>query len=303
MDPSRDVTATGNDMKIKLEQVRSIGRGLLRPEGVMALDDGSLYAADGRGRCARIEKDGQTSFFGAVGGVPNGICIDHRGHCIIANIGNGEVQSLSPGGDHTVLMTEADGVRMPSPNFPFIDSRERLWVSNSTKRSDLDEALRTPAPDGCIVLIHNGTSSIAAEGIFFANGIALDPAEQFLYVAESMQRRILRFPMERDGSLGPREVYGPAILGPLGFPDGIAFDEAENLWVTFPAWNAIGCIRKSGALEIVLEDAKGRVLQRPSNICFGGEERRTAFIGSLDGWNIPCFEVPCPGMRLIHQRN
>ena len=84
-------------MKIDLRQVRTIGRGLLRPEGVMALDDGSLYAADGHGRCARIERDGRTSFFGAVGGVPNGICIDRTGHCVIANLGNGEVQSLSPG--------------------------------------------------------------------------------------------------------------------------------------------------------------------------------------------------------------
>jgi len=34
-------------MNIALEKVKTIGSGLLRPEGVMALDDGSLYAADG----------------------------------------------------------------------------------------------------------------------------------------------------------------------------------------------------------------------------------------------------------------
>jgi hypothetical protein len=37
-------------MYIALEKVKMIGSGLLRPEGVMALDDGSLYAADGRER-------------------------------------------------------------------------------------------------------------------------------------------------------------------------------------------------------------------------------------------------------------
>jgi hypothetical protein len=37
-------------MNIALEKVKTIGSGLLRPEGVMALDDGSLYAADGRER-------------------------------------------------------------------------------------------------------------------------------------------------------------------------------------------------------------------------------------------------------------
>jgi len=45
-----------------------------------------------------------------------------------------------------------------------------------------------------------------------------------------------------------------------------------------------------------------KVLQRPSNICFGWEERKTAFIGSLDGTTIPYFQVPTPGARLIHQK-
>ena len=81
-------------MKIDIRQVRTIGQGLLRPEGVMALDDGVVYTADGRGRCARIEADGHTTFFGALGGMPNGICMDKKGNCIVANIGNGEVQSV-----------------------------------------------------------------------------------------------------------------------------------------------------------------------------------------------------------------
>jgi NAD(P)-dependent dehydrogenase (short-subunit alcohol dehydrogenase family) len=84
---------------------------------------------------------------------------------------------------------------------------------------------------------------------------------------------------------------------------GIAFDEAGNLWVTFPAWNAIGYLTPRRELEIVLEDGERSVLQRPSNICFGWEERKTAFIGSLDGNEIPYFEVPYPGARLIHQKS
>jgi gluconolactonase len=288
-------------MKIDLSRVKTIGSGLLRPEGVMALDDGSIYTADGRGRCSRIEKNGRTSFIGSLGGMPNGICIDRKGNCIIANIGNGEVQSLSPDGRHVVLMTEAEGKRMSSPNFPFIDSRDRLWVSNSTSLSNIEEALRSPVPDGCVVLITNGAPRIVAEGICFANGVALDPGEEFLYVAETMKRRILRFSIHQNSSLGEKEIYGPEFLGRLGFPDGIAFDEAGNLWVTFPAWNAIGYITPNRELEVVLEDTERKVLQRPANICFGGEKRRTAFIGSLEGTNIPYFEVPYPGAQLIHQ--
>ena len=36
-------------------------------------------------------------------------------------------------------------------------------------------------------------------------------------------RRILRFPINEDSSLGAREVYGPEVLGHQGFPDGNCF--------------------------------------------------------------------------------
>ena len=268
----------------------------------MALDDGTIYAADGRGACARITGEGKVSFFGSLGGAPNGICIDARGNCIVANIGNGEVQSLSPDGRHRVLMTEAGGKRMGAPNFPFVDSRERLWVTNSTELPDLNQALQRAVPDGAIVLIESGKPRIVAEGLFFANGLTLDAAEQFGYVAESTKRRVSRFKVGEDGSLSDPEVYGPAVLARLGFPDGIAFDEAGNLWITFPAWNAIGYLTPERELKMYLEDPDGKVFRRPSNICFGWKDRRTAFIGSLDGSSIPYFAVPHPGMKLIHQK-
>lgn len=288
-------------MRIEVSQVGTIGRSLTRPEGVMAMDDGGLTAADGLGRCTRIGPDGRASFFGELGGMPNGICIDGDGICIVANIGNGELQSVRPDGRHTVLMTEAEGRRMYTPNFPCLDLQGRLWVSNSTNRPDIDAALHAAIPDGSLVLIDGGEPRIVAGGICFANGVAVDPAERHVYVAETMMRRILRYRIRGDGSLGDREVYGPAFLGRKGFPDGIAFDEAENLWVTFPLWNAVGYITTTGNLEIYLEDPEGAVLQGPANICFGWEGRKTAFIGSLEGRTIPHFPVPHPGARLVHQ--
>jgi gluconolactonase len=289
-------------MKIDISDVKTIGSGIMRPEGVMALDDGSLYTADQRGRCAKINRDGGTTFFGDVGGLPNGICIDMNGNCIIANIGNGQVQSLSTDGRHEVLLTEVEGKKIPAPNFPFVDSKGRLWVSNSTEREQIQEALQKPAPDGCIVLIDEEKPRIVGDSIVFANGLTLDKREEYLYVAETSERDVLRFKIQGDGSLSDPEVYGPKPLAELGFPDGVAFDEEGNLWITFPAWNAVGYITPTGSLEMALEDPERKVLKRPTNICFGWEERRTAFIGSLEGTTIPYFEVPYPGMRLVHQK-
>jgi sugar lactone lactonase YvrE len=289
-------------MKIDIGSVKTIGSGLVRPEGVMALDDGRVYTADGRGRCARIEKDSRTGFWGNLGGAPNGICIDEKGNCIVANIGNGQVQSLAPDGNHVILMTHAQGKRMSSPNFPFIDSRDRLWVSNSTSLANIDAALQAPVDDGCLVVIIKGEAKIVAEGICFANGVSVDEKEEFVYVAETMKRRILRYRIKSDSTVGEPEIYGPDSLGTLCFPDGIAFDEAGNLWVALPAQNAVGYITPEREFEIYFEDPEQKILKRPANICFGGEKRKTAFIGSLDGTNVPCFAVPYPGARLIHQK-
>jgi len=280
--------------------IRTIGKGIFRPEGVMALDDGTILASDAQGRCARIKRNGETGFFGSVGGRPNGICIDKEGNCIIANIGNGQVQSLSPDGNHKVLMTEADGKSITAPNFPFVDSKDRLWVSNSTDR-ETGEAILNPAPDGCIVMIENGSARIVAKDIYFANGIAIDQEEEYFYVAETTKKDVLRFKIAEDGTLYDRAVYGPPVLDTLGLPDGIAFDEAGNLWITFPMSNAVAYITPQVELRIFLKDPEGRFLRQPSNICFGWEDRRTAFIGSLDGQTIPYFRVPYPGMKLIHQ--
>jgi gluconolactonase len=78
--------------------------------------------------------------------------------------------------------------------------------------------------------------------------------------------------------------------------------EAGNLWVTFPEWNAVGYLTPAGELTIYVEDPERKVFQRPTNICFGGKDRQTAFIGNLEGATIPFFRVLYPGMRLVHQR-
>lgn len=288
-------------MRMDIAKVKTIGSGLVRPEGIMALDDGTLVVADARGGCNRIRPDGRTEFFGDLGGAPNGICIDTDGKVIVANIGNGQLQSLAPDGHHTVLMTHADGRRMVAPNFPLLDAKGRLWVTNSTANEDINAVLMRPSPDGCVVCIENGRPRILADGIYFANGVALNADATFLYVAQTMRSNILRFAIRNDGTLGPAEIFGPSPLTQQGYPDGIAFDETGNLWITFPQRNAVGYLTATGELCMYLEDPQRQVLQRPANICFGGPERRTAYIGSLDGTTIPNFQVPHPGLALVHQ--
>lgn len=287
-------------MRISLSDVGLLGTDLQRCEGVACARDGTVWAADRRGACTWIAPDAtRQGRVGALGGEPNGICLDLDGRVVVANL-DGRVQRLDPAtGRHETIATAASGRPTPSPNFPAMDRRGRLWVSNSTARADLMDAIHAPAGDGFLFRVQDGRSEVVAEDLWFANGVALDAAERFVYVAESSAARVTRFPIRADGTLGQREPVGPD-LGTA--PDGIAFDEAGNLWVTLPMANAIGVITPAGAFEIVLEDPAGTVLQLPTNLCFGGPDRRTVYVGTLRGPSLPTFRVPVPGLPLPHQR-
>lgn len=287
-------------MKIEIEDVRATGNNLIRPAGVIVADDGTVYATDAKGCCSRTVI-GDTAFFGTLGGTPNGLCLDDKGNCIIANIGNGQVQSLSMDGTQQVLLNGDQDSRMYIPNYLFLDFHGRLWISCSVDDFEADPS-RQPGSDGCLILLDKDKEpQIVVEGIYFPNGIALDKDEKFIYIAEMMLRRIVRFPINDDSTLGPGEIYGPEVLGHQAFPMGIAFDEAGNLWITFTTTNSIGFINPAGELEMYLEDPQGLVMQKPADICFGGKDRKTAFVGSIGGNKILCFAVPYPGLRLVHQ--
>lgn len=286
--------------KLSLDDVELFGSGLKRPEGVMVAKNGDVWAAHGAGHCVRFDADGKGEAVGDLGGTPNGICLDRDGSLVIANIGGHCVQRLHPDGRSEVITDTMEERPFMAPNFPFIDTKNRLWVTNSTALRRQFDATRIPIPDGSLCVIENGETRIVAEGIRFANGVTLDEKEEFVYVAETMGRCIIRYAVNDDGSVGRPEPYGPE-LGERGYPDGCAFDTAGNLWVTLPAMNAIGVMTPEREWSVVLHDPDGVKIKRPTNLCFGGEDLRTAYIGSLSGTALPRFTVPHPGMRLVHQ--
>src|SRR5262245_42710700 len=194
---------------IPLSAIRPVGRDLVRCEGVAVAADGAVWAADGRGACTRIAPDGSEERVGDLGGEPNGIAFDAAGGLVVANLA-GSVQRLDPrSGRHEVLATHASGVRTTTPNFPCVDRRGDLWVSNSTRRTDTMEAIQDASADGFLFRIADGRAEIVADELWFANGLALDADERHIYVAETTGACVTRFPLRPDGSLGPRERYGP----------------------------------------------------------------------------------------------
>ena len=120
---------------------------------------------------------------------------------------------------------------MGAANFVFIDSQDRLWASFFTRDVPHYKATVNPRPDGFLMCIDEHGPRVVADGLLGANEVRLDADESYVYVAETMACRILRFPIKADGSLGKREVYGPDRLGHGAFVDGFAFDSQGNIWV------------------------------------------------------------------------
>jgi len=130
----------------------------------------------------------------------------------------------------------------------------------STRETQWWPAAAHPRPDGYIVLLDEKGPRIVRDDIFFTNEIRLDAAEEYLYVAETMKARIIRFRVQPDGSLTDKEVVGPDGLGIGAAVDGFAFDAEGNVWVTTVLRNGVGIITTDGDYHVVFEDANEPLL-------------------------------------------
>jgi sugar lactone lactonase YvrE len=316
------------DFRLDLSDLAFTGRDLARPECVVAEDDGTLWVSDSRGVATRIAPDGTQTLLGPeVGGEPNGLCIDADGSLLVATMGGGTVIRLHRDGRSEVVLDAVDGKPLGSVNFCFRDPRGRVYVSVLTRQVPWWGALAGGLADGYIVLIDERGARIVADGLRCCNEVRLDESGAFLYAAETMAARILRYPVRPDGSLGLPQVFGPDGYGPGGYLDGFAIDAEGNLWVVPVCRNALWIVTPAGDAHPVFEDANdgllraldqkiaartaepmdlvmcaGRTVQLPTSIAFGGPDRRTCYMGSLAMPHLVTFRSPVPGLPLAHQR-
>ena len=321
--------------------IHYIGRDLQRPECILAEPNGTLWAADARGGVMRIEPDGRQTLVAPLtdarfseaadlherymrGTLPNGLAFSGSGDILIANFGTDVLEVMTRDGRSRVLYDSIDGSPIGKVNFVLRDSRDRIWLTISTKVNPWADAIRPDLADGYIALADARGIRIVADGFAFTNEIRLDAAEEWMYVVETAGKRISRMRVGRDGSLSNREVFGPDPLG-TGFPDGIAFDAYGNLWGTLVMSDRLFALTPKGDLLTLLDDgddaatrnleekfaagtltsedmirARGTVAPWMASVTFGGPDLRTVYLGSLMGSRIPAFRSPVAGLPMVH---
>ena len=302
------------------------GAGLNRPECVLATAAGDLYTADWRGGVAHIRPDGTQAFY--AGRLPqaadanrptrpNGIALRRDGSFLMADLGEelGGVYALTRDGQVREVLTRVDGLNLPPSNFVAEDAQGRIWLTVSTRLAPRALAYNNRVADGFIVLIDEKGARIVADGLGFTNEALVSPDGQWLYVNETYHKKMSRYPLRANGSLGTKEVF--TTFGHGAFPDGFAFDSAGGIWVACVIGNQLIRVAPDGSQQVILDDGNAEYvdwveaayakaeLGRPhmdkphatqlkniSSIAFGGADLRTVYLGCLGGDSIAQFRLP-----------
>jgi sugar lactone lactonase YvrE len=116
-----------------------------------------------------------------------------------------------------------------------------------------------------------------------------------VYLAETYRNRILRYAIGPDGRVGSREEFA-ALPGDDG-PDGMAFDEASNLYVAHYGGSKVAVFDPAGELVEEIPVAGANV----TNVAFGGADRRTLVITEVATASLYSTRVDIPGLALFGQ--
>jgi sugar lactone lactonase YvrE len=315
-------------------------RGVRRPECILAQRSGVLWCSDPQG-VRRIDPDGTQTVLGdlaytgfedapdeatryGAGSLPTGFALMPNGDIIIANFGLNRFEKIAPDGTVSVFLDQIDGRPLGKANFVYLDLQGRLWLTVSIRHPNWVEAVKLgKIDDGMIILVDENGPRVVADNVIFTNEVRLDAAGEHLYVVETFAHRIVRFRVGADGSLSNREVFGPERL-PI-HPDGIAFDQAGNLWIAAPIDEQVVALTPDGELLPILDFGQPDKIAaynaagargdfsfdyvwaagwKPNplltGLAFGGPDLQTVYLGSLGGAALPAFRSPVPGVAMAH---
>jgi len=301
-----------------------VATGLEFPEGPIAMPDGSIVLVEMFGpRLTRIHPDGSRDVIADIEGGPNGAAVGPDGAIYLCNNGGsftpvqlgdltlpggfdpdryigGRIQRVDPStGAVTDLYTQCDGRPFRGPNDLVMDGHGGFWFTDHGIR---DTASRTADLTGIYYAKADGTA--VTEVVFptdSPNGIGMSPDSDTLYWAETHTGRVFRREISSPGELVPPNPLDLSVVL-YGLP-GMQF--LDSLAVDGEGWVCVATIYNGGITAIspdgtqVEHYATGDLLT--TNICFGGDDLRTAYVTCSSTGKLVSFPWPRPGLRLAHQ--
>jgi sugar lactone lactonase YvrE len=212
---------------------RRLAEGRVRgPEDVAIGEDARLYTGTATGQIKRVSLLNEAvEDFADTGGRPLGLRFDAQGRLVVCDAKKG-LLAVDKEGRVSVLATEAGGRPFRFTNNLDIAKDGRIYFSDASDAYGADEYLYDlleARPRGRL-LRHDpatGETVVLADGLYFANGVALSKDEDFVAVAECYRYRISRYWLK-----GPKAGQTEVMADNLpGFPDNLSRTDGGNFWV------------------------------------------------------------------------
>ena len=244
--------------------LQNVGTG---PEDVARGPDGFYYTGLLDGRIIKFNPENNDSeTFVNTGGRPAGMGFASNGNLIVAD-GIKGLLSITPQKTISVLTDSVNGKRMLLVDDLDIAKDGTIWFSDASQRFDLHhlnldamEARQT----GRLLSYNPATKEtvVHVENLFFANGVALGPNEEFVLVNETLAARITRLWLKGEKA-GQKDLF---LSNLPAYVDNISFNGKDIFWVALvsPRMKFIEDLWRYPFLRKVLMRLPDKILEAPS---------------------------------------
>jgi gluconolactonase len=189
-----------------------------------------------------------------------GLARDVQGNLFVAENTGRQITRRDMTGSYPVVASMYQAAQFNGPNDLIVRGDGTIYFTDPQAKAAQVDSLYRIAPGGTPVTLLDSTMK-------YPDGIALSPDDKILYVAAATDGKVYKFPVAADGSVGARSDFATG----LNNCDGLAVDDAGNVYVTIPA--GVRIFKADGTARGTLA-----VPESVSNLGFGGADRRTLYI-------------------------
>jgi gluconolactonase len=244
-------------------KVEKLAGGFRFMEGPAADAEGNIFFTDiPNNRIHKWSLDGKLSTFRKNSRGANGLFFDKAGNLVACEGGGHQLVSIDPKGKVTVLADKYDGKRFNSLNDLWIDPKGGVYFTDPRygNKSGMEQ-------DGeHVYYLSPGRKRIirVIDDMVRPNGVIGTVDGKLLYVADPGVNETFVYTINEDGTLSNKKLFV------LEGSDGMTMDNEGNIYLTT---DVVAVYNKKGErIETI------KVPERPSNVCFGGKDKRTLFI-------------------------
>lgn len=174
-----------------------------------------------------------------------------------------------------VLADTFEGKKLNRPNDCVVSSDGSVWFTDPDWLFSQRPQEKKELPGQFVFRFDPKTKTLtkAAEGFDKPNGIVFSPDGKHLFISDSGTPNVFRFPVNADGTLGPREVF--ATFTEKGL-DGLALSPQGQLWVctkdgiriTALDGKALGLLKTPGKPTSIAFGPEGRLAVTTRDACY-----------------------------------